>query len=235
MLETLSVRPRICDQIRSGPLGRWVDDFVDVLMTRGYATGTVRRYVRAAAIFSAWLAQQRVAATDVDETLVTRFVTGAVTATVFDAPERPALGCGIRRPSAGRASVDPRGSGTPCPGRRAMRVRAVAAALRRAPRASAWPGRRDPAEVPALRRSLSCRVRGDADARLVPPHRADDRGFRAGPGKRALSVLPPQPGHGHPYVSSLPGRPRRGSGRHRGSRADHPRMEARQTAPGPRR
>ena len=39
MLETLSVRPRICDQIRSGPLGRWVDDFVDVLMTRGYATG----------------------------------------------------------------------------------------------------------------------------------------------------------------------------------------------------
>ena len=76
MLETLSVRRRICDQIRSGPLGRWVDDFVDVLMTRGYATSTVRRYVRAAAIFSAWLDQQRVAAPDVDETLVTRFVTG---------------------------------------------------------------------------------------------------------------------------------------------------------------
>ena len=30
MPETLSVRPVICDQIRSGPLGRWVDDFVDV-------------------------------------------------------------------------------------------------------------------------------------------------------------------------------------------------------------
>ena len=45
-------------------------------MTRGYATSTVRRYVRAAAIFSAWLDQQRVAAADVDETLVTRFVTG---------------------------------------------------------------------------------------------------------------------------------------------------------------
>ena len=76
MLETLSVRPRICDQIRSGPLGRWVDDFVDVLITRGYATSTVCRHVRAAAIFSVWLDQQRVAATDVDETLVTRFVTG---------------------------------------------------------------------------------------------------------------------------------------------------------------
>ena len=76
MLETLSVRPRICHQIRSGPLGRWVDDFVDVLMTRGYATSTVRRYVRAAALFSFWLDLQRVAAPDVDETLVTRFVTG---------------------------------------------------------------------------------------------------------------------------------------------------------------
>ena len=76
MLETLSVRSRICDQIRSGPLGRWVDDFVDVLITRGYATSTVRRHVRAAAIFSAWLDQQCFAATDVDEKLVTRFVTG---------------------------------------------------------------------------------------------------------------------------------------------------------------
>ena len=76
MLEALSVRPRICKEIRSGPLGRWVDDFVDVLSTRGYATSTMRRYVRAGAIFSAWLDRQRVAATDIDETLVTRFVTG---------------------------------------------------------------------------------------------------------------------------------------------------------------
>ena len=34
MPETLSVRPRICQQIRSGPLGQWIDDFVDVLTTR---------------------------------------------------------------------------------------------------------------------------------------------------------------------------------------------------------
>ena len=77
MLETLSVRSRICDQIRSGPLGRWVDDLRRrMLITRGYATSTVRRYVRAAAIFSAWLDRQCFAATDVDEKLVTRFVTG---------------------------------------------------------------------------------------------------------------------------------------------------------------
>ena len=76
MLESLSVHPRICERIRSGPLGRWVDDFVDVLAGREYATSTIRRHVRAAAIFSDWLDQQDVAATDIDETLVGRFVSG---------------------------------------------------------------------------------------------------------------------------------------------------------------
>ena len=66
MPEKLSVRPRICQQIRSGPLGQWIDDFVDVLTARGYATSVIRRHVRAAAIFSAWLERQRVAATEID-------------------------------------------------------------------------------------------------------------------------------------------------------------------------
>ncbi len=76
MLETLSVRPRICQQIRSGPLGQWIDDFVDVLATRGYAATVIRYHVRAAAIFSVWLEQQGIAATEVDEPLVARFVSG---------------------------------------------------------------------------------------------------------------------------------------------------------------
>ena len=62
MPETLSVRPRICQQVRSGT-------------TRGYATSVMRRHVRAAAIFSAWLERQRVAATEIDEPLVARFIT----------------------------------------------------------------------------------------------------------------------------------------------------------------
>ena len=74
MLESLRVRPRICQRIRSGPLGQWIDGFVDVLKTRGYATSVIRRHVRAAAIFSGWLERQRVAATEIDEALVTRFV-----------------------------------------------------------------------------------------------------------------------------------------------------------------
>ena len=76
MLEALSVRPHICKQIRSGPLGQWLDDFVDVLTSRGYATCVIRGHVRAAAIFSGWLERQRIAAGDIDEPLVARFIDG---------------------------------------------------------------------------------------------------------------------------------------------------------------
>ena len=76
MPETLSVRPRICQEIRSGPLGQWVDDFVDDLTAGGYATSVIRRHVRAAGIFGAWLERQRVAATEIDEPLVARFISG---------------------------------------------------------------------------------------------------------------------------------------------------------------
>ena len=48
----------------------------DVLTSRGYATCVIRSHVRAAAIFSGWLERQRIAATDIDEPLVARFVNG---------------------------------------------------------------------------------------------------------------------------------------------------------------
>ena len=43
---------------------------------RGYATSVIRRHVRAAAIFGAWLRRQGLAAVEVDEAVVTRFVSG---------------------------------------------------------------------------------------------------------------------------------------------------------------
>ena len=234
MLEALSVRPHICEQIRSGPLGHWVDDFVDVLSTRGYATSTMRRHARAAAIFSAWLDQQRVAATDIDETLVTRFVTGLPRRPSATRRERPTLGCGKRRPFAGRSSVDTRCGRSLQLGPHSKRDPGVAAALRRSPRASARAGCRHPADLPPLRRSPSCRMCGDADTRLVPAHRADDRGVRTDPSQPASSVGLSGARHRDPSVSSLPHHLRRRSRRYRGRRADAPRMEARQPAPCPR-
>ena len=206
MPETLSVRPRICQQIRSGPLGQWIDDFVDVLTTRGYATSVVRRHVRAAAVFSAWLERQRVAATEIDEPLVARFISGL-----------PRWGSPKRRPN--RVSEVAGGvrllaahlwtqgvAARPCPGRRPMRDRAVAAALRRSPRASAWPGRRDPADVPALCRSASCRSAQGHRRPIGPssPCRRSRRSCRPGPASsvsRPAAARPVPPVH---FYASLP-------------------------------
>ena len=56
-------------------------------------------------------------------------------------------------------------------------------------------------------RSPSCRVRGDADARVIAAPRADDRGVHADAGQSARSVDAPEPGHRDPGVSALPRHP----------------------------
>ncbi|HKE86480.1 MAG TPA: tyrosine-type recombinase/integrase [Vicinamibacterales bacterium] len=76
MLESLHVRPDICVRLRSGPLGSWVDPFVDALAQAGYTAGMRRRYVHAAGVFSTWLSRHRIAVADVDEHVVARFVSG---------------------------------------------------------------------------------------------------------------------------------------------------------------
>lgn len=73
-LERLAVRPHICTQIRSGPLGPWIDGFVLALTTNGYAASVIRRHVRAAVIFGDWLVRHRIAVADIDERVVARFV-----------------------------------------------------------------------------------------------------------------------------------------------------------------
>lgn len=76
MLESLHVRPHICARLRSGPLGSWVDLFVDSLEHQGYTSGVRRRYVRAVDAFSTWLIRHRIAVSAIDEFTLARFATG---------------------------------------------------------------------------------------------------------------------------------------------------------------
>src|SRR5262245_6595583 len=86
MLASLLVRPDICVRLRSGPLGSWVDPFVDALAQAGYTAGMRRRYVHAAGVFSTWLSRHRIAVADVDEHVVARFVSGRAR---WHPPSRP--------------------------------------------------------------------------------------------------------------------------------------------------
>lgn len=74
MIETLNVRARIRAQLEAGPLGPYVDGFVDVLIREGYARGVVRRYLRAVERFARWLRQRRIRPKQIDERVVARFV-----------------------------------------------------------------------------------------------------------------------------------------------------------------
>ena len=197
----------------------------------------MRRYVRAAAIFSAWLDQQRVAAADVDETLVTRFVTGL-----------------SRRPS----STRPSGLLSDV----AYGVRLLAAHLwtrgvtarpvlvAALCESEQWLKRFDEHLVQAhslvvgtrrmYRRYAAaflaeCAGTPTPDwSRLTVPTIAAFVQVRAS-GLCQSSCRSPATAT-RAFLRFLAGRPRRGSRRHRGRRrADHPRVEARQTAPRPRR
>ena len=233
MLETLSVRPRICEQIRSGPLGQWIDDFVDVLTTRGYETSVMRRHVRAAAIFSAWLDRQRVAATEIDEPLVTRFISGLPR---WRAPKRrhgrvSNVAGGVRLLA---AHLRTRGV-APHPGPVADRceteqwlqryddhlvqVHGLVVGTRRIYRRYAA----------ALLAECAGTPTPDWSRLTVPTIAAFVQARASG----LCPVVVPQPGHGHPCVSPLPCHPRCGSRPYRGRRPDHPRMEARRDCPAP--
>jgi site-specific recombinase XerD len=75
MLESLRVLSQIRTRIQSGPLGPYVDGFVTALQREGYTLGVTRRYVRAADVFGRWLSSHGITAQEVDEAVITRFVT----------------------------------------------------------------------------------------------------------------------------------------------------------------
>jgi site-specific recombinase XerD len=75
MLESLRVRPRICARIRSGPVGPCIDDFVAALHRDRYRPGTIRRHIQAADRFAVWLQRRRRRLEDVDDALLTTFIT----------------------------------------------------------------------------------------------------------------------------------------------------------------
>jgi integrase/recombinase XerC len=74
MVETLHVRAGIRARLQAGPLGPYVDGFVEGLMRAGYARGVVRRYVRAVDHFARWLRSRRIPPARIDERVVARFV-----------------------------------------------------------------------------------------------------------------------------------------------------------------
>jgi integrase/recombinase XerD len=98
MGETLHVRAHICARLHAGPLGPYVDGFVDALVREGYARGVMRRYLHAVDVFARWLTRRRIAPRAIDGGVVARFVTQRGRRVTRARPRGrvPDLACGVR-------------------------------------------------------------------------------------------------------------------------------------------
>lgn len=76
MLDSFRIWPHIRARLQVGPLAPHLDGFVELLQKDGYAPRVIRHHVRAADVFGRWLSRRRLAASQVDEATVSRFVSG---------------------------------------------------------------------------------------------------------------------------------------------------------------
>lgn len=74
MLEELYTHPIAAPRLRSSPFGPWLDSFDERLAERGYTTATRRERATLAADFGRWVADQRLSAGAVDESVVEAYV-----------------------------------------------------------------------------------------------------------------------------------------------------------------
>ena len=99
MLESLRVGQDIQARLRAGPLASEIDGFVSFLQEEKYAEPVVRLYIRSADTFGQWLSLEGLAAGDIDEAAVERFVAGLGRYAPPSYPRGrvPDAACGVRR------------------------------------------------------------------------------------------------------------------------------------------
>ncbi len=76
MITTYFSRPSTLNRLRSGPLGDDLDELATALQQQGYAYDSIRGYVQGCDQFARWLLQHGYAPSDVNPTLVKRYISG---------------------------------------------------------------------------------------------------------------------------------------------------------------
>jgi hypothetical protein len=76
MLEHFFTRTSVVAQLRSGPLGPYLDDLATHLHQQGYAPSSIQSYLRAGNSFGRWLHAQGYAVNEMDDAVFQRYVAG---------------------------------------------------------------------------------------------------------------------------------------------------------------
>ena len=76
MIEQFFSQPKVLSRLREGAFGRYLPAFAASLHKEGYSRGCIRRHLRAADHFGAWLTKQRLTAGDLTGAIVERYING---------------------------------------------------------------------------------------------------------------------------------------------------------------
>src|ERR1700724_2580768 len=76
MLESFFTQIKVRSRMESGPIGPYLSEIAALLHRNGYARSTIRRHLRAADRFGAWILKEGMSIVDINASVVDRYLEG---------------------------------------------------------------------------------------------------------------------------------------------------------------
>ena len=74
MIDQFFSQPKVLKRLHSGPLGKHIDSFAQILMVQGYKTSTAKHKIRIVSDLSHWLDERGLSDKDLDETTLNEYL-----------------------------------------------------------------------------------------------------------------------------------------------------------------
>jgi hypothetical protein len=76
MLDTFFTQIKVRSRMEGGPIGPYLSEIAAMLHRNGYARSTIRRHLRAADRFGAWILKEGMSIVDINASIVDRYLEG---------------------------------------------------------------------------------------------------------------------------------------------------------------
>ena len=76
MLDTFFTQIKVRSRLEGGPIGPYLSEIAAMLHRNGYARSTIRRHLRAADRFGAWILKEGMSIVDINASIVDRYLEG---------------------------------------------------------------------------------------------------------------------------------------------------------------
>src|SRR5208337_5530963 len=86
MLDTFFTQIKVQSRMESGPIGPYLSEIAAMLHRDGYARSTIRRHLRAADRFGAWILKGGMSIVDINASIVDRYLEDTLNAALHRRP-----------------------------------------------------------------------------------------------------------------------------------------------------